>query len=370
MFATLKKIVPFCLLTALLATACEEKKPPEKKPEKFCLSDSMKPMITIDSAALCSVNEELHLSGEVSFNEDRIVKVFPNSSGQVTDVKVTLGDRVQAGQVLAIVKSADVAGNYTDLSSADADVNIAKRQMDNAESLFKSGLSSQKEYEEAKQQYEKARSARNKIQSLITINGGGNMEAGGVYYIKAPISGYIVEKKVNTGGFIRLDMTDNMFTISDLKEVWVWANVYEADISKVKEGYSALVTTLAYPDKKFTGTIDKISNVLDPNNKVMRIRVRLSNTDMLLKPEMFTNVTISNVENQTAVCIPITALVEENSLTYVILYNNDCDLKVAQVEILKKTGDKAFIKSGVAQGQKVLTHDALLLYKEFTDNEK
>jgi len=370
MLSTLKKIITCCIITGLLATGCEEKKPVERKPDRFCLSDSMQRMITIDSAGTCSIDDELHLSGEVSFDENKIVKVFPNSSGQVSEVKVTLGDRVQAGQLLAVIKSADVAGNYNDLSSAEADAKIAKRQMDNQESLFKSGLASQKEYEEAKLQYDKAVSTRNKIQSLISINGGGNMQAGGIYYIKAPISGYIVEKKVNAGNFIRQDMTDNMFTISDLKDVWVWANVYEADISKVKEGYSALVTTLAYPDKKFAGKIDKVSNVLDPNNKVLRIRIRLQNPDLLLKPEMFTNVTISDIQDQQAVCIPVSALVEENSQDYVVLYNSNCDLKVAQVEILKKTGEKAFIKSGVVAGQKLLTHNALLIYDEFTDNQK
>ncbi|MBS1565672.1 MAG: efflux RND transporter periplasmic adaptor subunit [Bacteroidetes bacterium] len=370
MLSTLQKIVPCCALAGLLLAACEEKKPAEKKPEKFCLSDTIKHRISIDSARICSIDEELHLSGEVSFDENKIVKVFPNSSGQVADVKVTLGDKVQAGQVLAVIKSADVAGNYSDLASAEADIKIAKRQMDNQESLFNSGLASQKEYEDAKLQYDKAVAVRNKIQSLISINGGGNMQAGGMYYIKAPISGYIVEKKVNAGNFIRQDMTDNMFTISDLKDVWVWANVYEADISKVREGFSAMVTTLAYPDKKFPGRIDKVSNVLDPSNKVMRIRIRLSNEGLLLKPEMFTNVIISHVSDQQATCIPVSSLVEENSQTFVILYNNDCDLSVAQVEVMKKTGEKAFLKSGVNPGQKLITHNALLIYDEFTDNAK
>jgi len=369
MLLSLKNCFVLTGAALLLLTACEEKKAPEKKEGPFCLSDSMQHMITIDSAKICSIDDELHLSGAVAFDENKVVKIFPNSSGHVAEVKVTLGDKVIAGQVLAVIKSADVAGNYNDLSSAEADVNITKRQLDNQEALYKGGISSQKEYEEAKQNHDKAMAARNKIQSLITINGGGNMQAGGIYYIKAPISGYIVEKKVNAGNFIRPDMTDNMFTVSDLKEVWIWANVFEADISKVKEGYDARVSTLAYPGKDFIGKIDKVSNVLDPNNKVLRIRIKLSNKDFLLKPEMFTNVTISNILNQTAVCIPTTSLVEENSKTYVILYNNNCDLKVSEVEIIKKTGEKAYIKSGVAPGQKLLTHNALLIYDEFTDNQ-
>jgi cobalt-zinc-cadmium efflux system membrane fusion protein len=69
--------------------------------------------------------------------------------------------------------------------------------------------------------------------------------------------------------------------------MWVLANVFEADISKIKEGQAARVTTLAYPDKVFNGKIDKVSEVLDPSNKALRVRVKIDNPQMLLKPEMF-----------------------------------------------------------------------------------
>ncbi|MEJ7684063.1 MAG: efflux RND transporter periplasmic adaptor subunit [Segetibacter sp.] len=99
----------------------------------------MAKMITIDSATMSNITNEISLSGEVSFDENKVIKIFPRSSGQVTECKVSFGDKVQKGQVLAVIRSADVAGSYSDLSTTEADISIAKRQMENAESLYKNG---------------------------------------------------------------------------------------------------------------------------------------------------------------------------------------------------------------------------------------
>lgn len=362
----------YVFLTALagsmLLFSCSEKKLPtaeEKKP--YCLSDTMKNMITIDTVSMCRIEDEIQLSGEVSFDENKVIKIFPRSSGQVVESKVSFGDKVQAGQVLAVIKSADVAGNYEDMASADADIAIAKRQLDNAESLYKSGISAEKDYTEAQQNYQKALSAKRKIEALISINGGSGSKAGGTYTITSPISGYVVEKKINTGNFIRSDASDNIFTISDLKDVWVLANVFETDIPRVKEGLHVKVTTLAYPDNALDGTIEKSSDVLDPVSKAMKVRIRLSNPGLMLKPEMFARVIVTNELEGSSVCLPFKAIVEENGRDYVIVYNNDCDLRKQEVVITKTVGDKTYVSSGVKPGDKLVTKNALLLYNEFTE---
>ena len=363
----MKRSILLALLSMLLFTACEHKEQPSETNKKFVLSDTMRNMIQIDTVQNCNITDELSLSGVVGFNDNNVVKIFPRSSGQVIESKVSLGDKVSKGQVLAVIHSADVAGNYNDLSSANADLSIAKREMDNAESLYKNGISSEKEYNEAKQNYEKALAARNKVQSLITINGGGKTSAGGQYIVSAPIDGYIVEKKITTGAFIRPDMGDNLFTISDLKNVWVNANVYEADIVKIKEGYSVQVLPLSYPDKIFNGKIDKISQVLDPQSKAMKVRINLDNKDMLLKPDMFVKVLVNNTEEKDkAICIPSTALIPQEGKNYVVVYNNDSDLKIAQVDILKITGSKTFISSGVSIGERVITKNQILIFNQLT----
>lgn len=351
----------------MLLTGCGEKKEAPKQDTQFVLSDTMAAMIQLDTVRSARINEALTLSGEISFNENSVVKIFPHSSGQVIETKVSLGDKVQKGQVIAIIKSADVAGNYADLSGAEADVAIAKRQLDNAESLYKSGISSEKDYTEAKQTYLKAEAAKQKIQSLLSINGG-NSQPGGVYSVIAPISGYIVEKKVAAGGFIRPDMGDNLFTISDLKEVWVWANVFEADIAKVQQGAPVQVTTLAYPGKTFNGKIDQVSEVLDPTNKAMRVRINLQNDALLLKPEMFAKVQVTNAGTDTAIAIPTSALVQQNGKDFVVVYNSKSDIQVAPVEVLRPLGDITYLRQGVTPGQLLVVKNQLLLFQQLQNN--
>lgn len=342
--------------------SCSAPKQENTEKQSVCITDSLAKIIRIDSAAYSNVDDELKLSGEVSFNDNKVVKVYPFSSGQVLQVPVSLGDKVSKGQVLAVIKSADVASNYSDQSTAQNDVSIARRQMESAESLFKNGLSSEREYNEAKENYNNAVITSNKVKDQIAINGGGNTSANGNYILKAPMNGYVVEKKINQGGFIRTDNSDNLFTVGDIRDVWVWANVYETDIAKVKEGYSAIVKTLAYPDREFKGVVDKMNEVLDPVTKVMKIRVKLANDSLLLKPEMFADVLITNKEGLRLVAIPTAAIVNDNSKAYVILYRGRCDLQIKEVVVMKTVGDKSYLSSGLTAGEKVISQNQILLF--------
>ena len=361
-------VITSLLAAMFLVTSCGEDAVADNTDDAktFTLSDTMLNMIKTDSVTMCGVADELQLSGEVSYDENKVFKVYPRSSGQVMQCNLTLGDKVSAGQTLAVIKSADVAGNYADVSSADADITIAKREMDNQESLFKSGIASEREYNDAKQDYEKAISAKRKISSQIEINGGKGATASGTYILTAPVGGYVVEKNVNQGDFIRSDMGSNLFTISDLKDVWIWANVFEADISKVKEGTSVEVTTLAYPDKVYTGKVDKVSQILDPTNKALKVRVKLDNPDLMLKPQMFAKVTVHDVQGEQATCVPTKALIEQNGKTFVVVYNNRSDMKIAEVDVMKTSGNRTFINKGISPGQQVITENELLVFQQLS----
>lgn len=354
------------LSVIMFLAACKGKKQEAVESKQVCISDSLQKMITIDTAKTTSMKDELSLSGEVSSDDNNVVKVFPFSSGQVTEVKVSLGDRVAKGQTLAIMRSADIAGNYTDLSSTQSDVAVAKRQLDQAEYLYKNGIASERDYTEAKENYNKALAANRKVKSQLAINGGGNTSENGMLVIKAPQSGYIIEKNITSGSFIRQDNSGSMFTISNMKDVWIWANVFESDISKVKVGYAARVTTIAYPGKVFMGKVNEVSSVLDPDNKVMKIKIALPNPDMLLKPEMFTTVVITNSEKTQSVSLPAKAIVFDSSKNYVIVYNSRCDLKVREVSIIKTVDNVTYIGSGLNPGDKVISKNQLLLYDALT----
>lgn len=337
------------------------------KPEKFCLNDTIINMIAFDTASNKPIENEITLSGKVSFDENETVRIFTNMSGQVEKVNVSLGDFVNKGQVLAVLKSADVAGDYADLSSASSDVAIAKRELENEESLFKNGISSEREYTIAKQNYEKALSAYEKIKQAISINGSGSTSIGGTFIIKAPKNGYIVEKNITAGSFIRSDMANNLFTISDLKDVWVWANVFEGDIQKIKIGYNARITTLAYDNRVYQGTISEISQVLDPDSKALKAKIILPNTDLSLKPDMFAKISISNIDDKQALEIPSSAVIFENGKNYVVVYKDRCNIQIKEISILKATPSYTYLNGGLLPGAVVVSKNALLLYGALTD---
>src|SRR4029077_18943871 len=94
------------IIPAILFGACESAKTADiNKDGPICISDSLARIIRIDTAISSNIHDELKLSGEVSFNDNKLVKVFPFSSGQVIQVLVSLGDHVQKGQRLAILRS-------------------------------------------------------------------------------------------------------------------------------------------------------------------------------------------------------------------------------------------------------------------------
>ena len=363
----MKKELLYMAAGLFALASCQENKTGTMESKQVCVSDSMAKIITIDTAKTTQMKDELSLSGEVSFDDNKVVKVFPFTSGQVMEVKVSLGDKVSKGQTLAVLRSADVAGNYTDLTSTKADLAISKRQLEQAEYLYKNGISSERDYTEAKENYAKAVASNSKVQQQIAINGGGNTSASGSLVIKAPGDGYIVEKNITAGNFIRPDNSSSLFTISNMKDVWIWANVFESDIAKVKKGYDAKITTLAYPDKVFSGNVDEVSSVLDPDNKVMKVRIALQNKDMLLKPEMFTTVLITNKEASSSVAIPASAVIFDSSKNFVVVYHDKCNLQVHEVSVIKTVDNITYISSGLKPGDKVISKGQLLLYDALTE---
>ena len=357
-------VLPVLIISFMVYSCSSGKNEADKDDkDKLCITDSLARMIKFDTAAEIPVNDEVKLSGEVSFDDNKVTKVFPFSSGKVISVYVSLGDRVSKGQTLAVIKSADVAGNYSDLSTGENDVAIAKKQMDNAEALFKNGITSEREYTEASENYKKAVSNANKTREQISINGGGHTSSDGTYRITAPMSGYVVEKNAEPGGFIRTDNTQNLFTVGDISSVWIWANVYETDVSKVKEGYAAQVTTLAYPNRVFKGRVGKANQVLDPQTKVMKVRITLANDSMLLKPEMFANILVLNKETVKMIAIPAEALISDNGKNFVIVYRDRCNPEIRQVDILKTVDGLAYIAKGLQSGEKVISQNQVLVYK-------
>lgn len=353
----------FFSLLALLG-ACGDKKTEEKKPEGFVISDTMMKRLKIDRVKDCVVLNEMRLNGKVMADEEKVIKIYPLAGGIVTEVGVELGDYVEQGKVLAVIKSSEVADFEKQLNEADANLQIAQKSADATADLYKSKLASEKEYLTSQRELEKAKGEKSRMEEIFKIyNIGKNSE----YIIKAPIAGYIIDKKINRDMKIRSDMQETIFTISQLSDVWVVANVYESDISKIKLGYDANITTLSYPDKVLKGKVDKIFTVLDPESKVMKIRVKLDNTENLLKPEMFAYVTVSSSEDKSFPCILSRAVIFDKSKNFVMIYHDPSHIETREIEIYKTASGTTYIKHGLLEGEQVISQGHMLIYDQLND---
>ena len=352
------RLVMAVMIAVIAGCVGHEHKAATKAPAKFCIPDSLMNQIKTETIISRPVTEELKLIGKVTFDQDKVVKLYPMVSGNVLEVHVALGDHVEKGQVLAKVHSAEIAGAENDIVTAQANLAMAEKNLAATEGLFKSGIASEREYLSAVKETEKSRSELNKVKTILSIYGGSQSD----YIIKSPISGYIVEKFINPDMQIRPDNTANLFTISDLSRVWVLANVYESDIAWIAEGEIVNITTLSYPDKIFNGTIDKIYNMLDPDNKTMKVRIQLDNPGNLLKPEMFANVTVQQVRGATMAAVPANSVVFDQNKYWVLVFAGPCNIQTRPIDIVKSTSMYTYIRSGVNPGERVITNRQLLIY--------
>jgi cobalt-zinc-cadmium efflux system membrane fusion protein len=339
--------------------SCKSNQPNEDVRQPYVVPDSLMKTLLIDTVKTSNLTYSIKFNGMVDFNTDKVVNVFPLITGNVQDIKVLPGDYVKTGQVLGVMKSAEVANYNAALINAEASERLTKKQFDQQKELFKSGLASQVDITSAEVNYQQAVGARTAASKILSINGNNR---NGEYLIKSPINGFIVQKNVTNGMAIRTDNSSAMFNISDLQNVWVQANVYEENIGKVHEGDPVDVTTISYPDKIFKGKINKLMNVLDPTSKVMKMRVVLDNPGYLLKPQMFATVMVNTTEHKQATSISSSALIFDHSQYYVIVLKGKKAMQIRPVEVININGNTAYIKEGIQPGEHLISSNALLIY--------
>ena len=355
------KVLAMVLVFFILSCKKEEALIPNPK---FKLSETLSKGIESSIATIQTVESELTLTGKISFNEDKVARVFPLAGGFVKDLNVELGDHVKKGQVMAIIRSPEIAGFTREGSAAQSQVHVAEKNAQVANELYKSGNISEVELISAQKDLENAKAEQARIQAVLDMYSAGS---GSIYPIKSPVSGVIVQKNIALNMELRTEDISPVFIVGDLDDVWVMANIYESDITKIKEGYEAEITTIPYPDKVFLGKIDKIFSLMDAQSKVVKARVTLKNPDFELKPEMFANVKVKYKEPVQKLAIPSNALIFDKSRYFVMVYKADDDIDTREVSIYKDNGSVAYIESGLNEGEKVLTKFQLLVYDALND---
>lgn len=260
----------------------EEEKPVETdKKESFCLNEQLKKSTTISTISEQPIHEQLTLSGKVEYNENDLVAYKSLLQGIVTKVNFELGDYVRQGQVLAVVKSTEVQSMAQERRYYQNQIDLLRKQIQSKKELLNDGMASQPEVLALEHELRAAQIELDKVNATLSMYRAIGDEQ---FQILSPKNGYIVQKNISSGQSISNDADEALFSISNLKQVWVMVNIYASNLKYVKQGDHVKVKTVAFPDRIYTGKIDKIYNVFDDNEHVIKARVVLENQDLNLMP--------------------------------------------------------------------------------------
>ena len=187
-------IASFCAAMLIQLSSCGDNKteaPPVQA--AFSINDEMMKGIVLAKSQFDSVKQVLKLTGKIGFNEEQTSKIYPLASGRVEKIMVELGDYVEKGQILAVIKSSEAADFESDLASTESRLIIAEKNKTVAKDMYADGLISQKDLNIAEKEFQIVKNELNKIREKLSIY---NIQGSSTYIIKSPISGFVVEKKV------------------------------------------------------------------------------------------------------------------------------------------------------------------------------
>lgn len=349
----------------LLGCGSKPGETPVADKKAFELSDTMMAKTETQEATEQKVMGHLRLNGKVEANEDNLVEIYPLVGGNVSEVNVELGEFVPKGKVMAVIRSGEVADYERELTDAESDVAVAEKNVRITQDLYDSKLAGDKDLLATKKELDRAKAELKRIQEIFHIYGITNNAE---YVVRSPISGFVIEKNITRDMQLRSDNTKNIFTVAQISDVYITANVYETEISKIKEGMLARISVLAYPDSVLQGKIDRVFNVLDPETKTMKVRIKLPNPDFALKPEMNATLTVEyDNGNERMIAIPSSAVIFDKSRNFVMVFKDKYNIETRPIEIYQQNSDVTYVKSGLKPGEKVVSKNQLFIYDALND---
>jgi cobalt-zinc-cadmium efflux system membrane fusion protein len=356
-------IIPVMVILSLWSCSKkEETKAPQSK--GYEMSNTMLQSITTAKVQQKNIEDVYSFYGKISADRNSYIDVYPLVGGNVLSVNVELGDYVKKGQILATIRSTELAEVQKDVSDAKTDLVVAQNNLRVAREMYEGKLNTERDVSEAKSQLQKAQDQMQRASAVSTVY---NVKKGNLYSVTAPINGYIVHKDINKDMQLRSDRSENIFDVANITNVWAIMNVNESDIDKISLGMSAQVSTLSYPDKIFDGKIDKIFKIIDPETNAMQARVVLDNANGLLIPESKATIKVSRSENKTALTVPSKAVIFDDNRSFVVVFKSRTDVKVKEVKVLKQLGDVTYISEGLKEGEQIITNNQLLIYRSLNN---
>ena len=340
------------------------------------LTPEQRKHIGLYTVARSSFQRTVEATGSVDFDNDHATAVLAPISGPVSRLLVDIGDHVKKGDPLATVDSPDFATAISTYRKALTTAHTARRLADLEKDLVDHEGVAKREEDQAQTDAANAdadlEAAR---QGLIALNvdpqtikaieqGRAISHTDGM--IRSPITGTVVDRQISPGQLLQAGTTPS-FTVADVSRVWVMAQVSASDLSSVSLGDTADVMP-AVDAKSVSGRVTKISSLVNPDTRLVPVRVVVDNPQGLLKKQMYVSVQIHSHQPIEGLLIPVSAILrDDENLPFVYVVQHDGSFARRSVTVGYRTGDQFDIPSGLQAGEQVVVDGGIFV--QFMQNQ-
>lgn len=179
--------------------------------------------------------------------------------------------------------------------------------------------------------------------------------------IDSTVSGYITDREALPNKYVQPDT--RLYTVADLSTVWVFAQVFQNDLGRVRVGAPAILTVDTYPGRNFSGRVDFIYPDVDPSTRTARVRLVFPNPDLKLTPGMFVNV-ILKIAMGRQIVIPASGVLQSGTRQITFVDHGNGNLEPRDVTLGAHVGDDFIVLKGLKAGERVVTSANFLIDSE------
>lgn len=306
----------------------------------------------------------------VDFDNDQATAVVSPFTGPVTRILVALGQPVAKGQPLALVQSADYAAAIGAYRKAAVTAANARRLANTDRDLAAHNGISAREAAQAQTDAASAEADRDAaLQSLMSLGVdrgtvaralAGSPTAGAVGVIRAPISGIVADKQITPGQLLQAGSTAS-FTVANLSQVWVLAQVAPSDLASIGLGDTAQIDP-GNGTGPFHGVVQNISPSVDQNTRAVVARIVAPNPGDLLKKQMYVHVAIQSARITSGLLVPVSAVLrDDENLPFVYVALPDGSFARRHVTLGYRDSQNYEVTSGLQSGDRVVATGSIFL---------
>jgi cobalt-zinc-cadmium efflux system membrane fusion protein len=318
---------------------------------------------------------EVRVPAKIQVNGDALVRLNPPVNGRIVELTAKTGHHVEKGDVLAVIDSPDVGQAQADVLKSAADLEVARKNAARTRELSAKGVVAGAELEQAQADLAKAEAEASRTKKRLDQLGLPEGTVGQRVPVRAPFAGTVIDRPANLGEEVRNDSSPQLVlaTIADLTSVWAAGDLYESALATAPELASfsssprklpVSVEVPALRGVRFEGTLDYVSDTVDPVTVTLRVRSTIENPNRVLRPEMAAVMLITVDRERQELALPESALLPSGGGEIVLVQTSEGVFERREAKTGRRGNHLVAVESGVQEGESVVVAGAAFLNSE------